>query len=71
MTKEPEFICPLCKSQLKTQLGNYFHPGDTSYGMSLYCDNPDCLIEICGYTRNNKPSEAFEIIEDKYTAHII
>jgi hypothetical protein len=72
MTKEPsDYLCPLCDVKLSTQIGDYFHPNDISYGMSLYCNNPHCLVEVHGFTRNNKPSEAFDIIEDKYTAHMI
>ena len=71
MIKTPQYKCPLCQTELLIQIGNYFHPNNPEYGLSLYCGNMECKIEVHGYTRTSNPAAAFEIIEDKYTAHLI
>ena len=65
-----EYLCPLCKIELSTQFGNYFHPNNPDYGLTLFCNNNLCNVEVFGYTRGKNLKDAFEIITDKYTDHI-
>ena len=62
------FNCPLCNTELALSIGNVFHPGDSAYGLTLYCANVACEAEVFGHTNTIKRQDAFETIQDKYIA---
>jgi len=66
MKTDTIYNCPLCNAELKTSLGNVFHPGDVAYGLTLYCDNTNCRIEVFGHTNGTKRLDAYGTIMDKY-----
>ena len=66
-----EYKCPLCQVNLVWQYGNVFHINDPKFGLTLFCNNIACQCEVFGYTNTQKIADAFEIIEGKYTAHIV
>lgn len=60
-----EYNCPLCKCELKTAIGDQTNPGNSDYGVTLYCSSRECPAqEVMGHGKNEKT--AFEIIQAKY-----
>ena len=68
--KSNTYLCPFCKTELATNIGNHTHPNDAAYGLGLFCANKQCKIDVSGYTRTANPAAAYEIIEDKYISHM-
>jgi len=61
------YLCPMCKTPLAISLGNVFNHNQEGYGLTMFCNNrASCPVEVFGYTRNNKPEDAYEIITEKY-----
>jgi hypothetical protein len=68
--KSTTYNCPFCNTELLTNIGNHTHPNDPEYGLTLYCGNRMCKIDVSGYTRTTNPAAAYEVIEDKYISHM-
>jgi hypothetical protein len=59
------YPCPICKVNLTSQPGQVLDAND---GVTVFCNNSDCKVEVFGHANNE--ANAFEIIKQKYTAHI-
>ena len=59
------YPCPLCQVLMLSALGTVLNPHD---GLTVFCDNPECKVEVFGHA--DKEKDAFDIINQKYTAHI-
>lgn len=60
-----KYACPICKTELKEQLGNKLHPFDTNYGVTLFCANKQCSAEEV-MSHGDKAKDAFQVIVDKF-----
>ncbi len=61
------YLCPVCQGVLVEQAGNELHPGDETFGMTLYCSSNKCPAqEVSGHGKNVK--EAWETIQFKFVA---
>lgn len=57
--------CPLCNVPLSKQQGDTLNPGNSEFGVTLYCGNRDCYAqEVMGHGSND--SQAFSIIREKF-----
>jgi len=63
---EKSYSCPMCNVPLSISLGNVFNHNKEGYGLTMFCNNRACPVEVFGYTRNQNPDAAYEIIEEKY-----
>ena len=59
---EPNYICPICNTQLKWREGGKMH----KEGYTMFCDNPVCPCEeVFGYSSKNL-EDCFDTIKAKY-----
>lgn len=59
------YKCPICNVAMNTMDGEKMHPGDSNYGVTLYCINTNCSAqEVFGH--GNKPKDAYEVVTAKY-----
>jgi len=62
---ETEYKCPVCSKNLNSSPGDYFHPGDAKFGVTVYCPHLNCSAqEVAGHGKNVK--DAFEVVTDKF-----
>lgn len=60
-----KYICPICKTELREQIGDKLHPFNIDYGTTLDCPNKQCLSEeVMGH--GDKLKDAFQVILDKF-----
>ena len=58
-------MCPICNVELVSMDGEKIHPGDSNYGVTVYCANKKCSAqEVFGHGDNVK--QACEVIVHKY-----
>ena len=63
----PKFPCPCCKVELTQEFGaGTLHVGDPQFGITLFCANKECKIEVMGHTTGKKAEEAYEVITDRF-----
>lgn len=57
--------CPICKAPLVSMEGNTMHPGDSDFGITLYCNNKQCTAqEVVGHGDNAR--QAYDVVLAKY-----
>lgn len=62
-----KYNCPLCRHELAEMAGESIHPGNSEYGVSLWCPNHTCSAQdVSGHGR--KAKDAYEVIVSKFTA---
>lgn len=60
-----KYICPLCKVEMEPMDGEKMHPGDSKYGVTLYCINMECPAEEV-FGHGDKIKDAYEVVIAKY-----
>ena len=64
-----KYVCPLCKTELREQIGDKLHPFDANYGITLDCPNKQCEAEeVMGH--GHKAKDAFQVIVEKFIPRI-
>jgi hypothetical protein len=67
---ETSYKCPVCKGNLSAFPGDYFHPGDSKFGVKLECTNRVCPAqEVMGHGTNEK--NAYEVITDRFKGYVV
>lgn len=62
-----KFPCPICQKELTSEFGQgQLNSGNPEFGITLFCNEKDCKIEVFGHTSSKKPEEAYEIIKDRF-----
>jgi hypothetical protein len=59
------YLCPVCQSPMKEQVGTVLHPFDAAHGIQLSCPSLECPAqEVAGHGDNAK--EAWKAVQDKF-----
>jgi hypothetical protein len=65
MNTKEVMVCPVCKKEMDMGLGTAVHPGDSKYGVVVYCPHLDCPAqEVSGHGKDEK--DAYRIVKEKF-----
>ena len=60
-----EYLCPCCNTPLNQYYGEFVHPNDPNYGITLDCGNRNCPPQqVMGHGKTAE--EAYKVIRQKY-----